>query len=160
MASRRCQGGFTYVVMLLAVALLGIGLAATAEVWSTANQRAKERELIAIGHEFREAIGSYYRSTPGGASRYPEKLEDMLKDKRYPGVKRHLRRIYRDPMTGKAEWGLVMAPEGGIQGVYSLSRQVPIKHSGFQGLDFELENARTYSNWRFIYLPQFANLPR
>jgi type II secretory pathway pseudopilin PulG len=145
--------------MLLAVALIGIGLAATGEVWSVSRQREKERELISVGHELRAAIGEYYRDTPGGASRFPEKLDDLLQDRRYPGVKRHLRKLYRDPMSGKAEWGLVMAPEGGIQGVYSLSKGAPIKQTNFGRADFEFESAATYSNWRFIYLPQFANLP-
>jgi type II secretory pathway pseudopilin PulG len=157
---KRAQRGFTYIAMLLAVALIGLGLAATGEVWSVSNRRDKERELISIGHEFREAIGQYYRQTPGGASRYPAALEDLLQDRRYPGMKRHLRKMYRDPMTGKAEWGLVMAPEGGIQGVYSLSKEAPIKRSSFSGMDFEFENAPSYANWRFIYSPQLANLPR
>ena len=157
---KRRQGGFTYIAMLLAVALIGLGLAATGEVWSTANRRDKERELISIGNEIRAAIGQYYRETPGGASRFPQSLEELLQDKRYPGVKRHLRKLYRDPMTGKAEWGLVMAPEGGIQGVYSLSRQAPIKRARFGSLEFEFENASTYSGWRFMYVPQLANLPR
>jgi type II secretory pathway pseudopilin PulG len=156
----RSQRGFTYLAMLLAVALIGLGLAATGEVWSVANRRDKERELISIGHEFRDAIGQYYRQTPGGASRYPTTLEELLQDKRYPGVKRHLRKLYRDPITGKPDWGLVMAPEGGIQGVYSLSREAPIKRSNFAGTDFEFENGASYSNWRFIYSPQLANLPR
>jgi type II secretory pathway pseudopilin PulG len=154
------EDGFTYLAMLLFVALIGIGLTATAEVWSTQRQRDKERELVAVGHEIRDAIGQYYRETPGGASRFPEKLEDLLEDKRYPGIKRHLRRIYRDPMTGSTQWGLVMAPEGGIQGVYSLSRDKPLKRTAFSALDFEMEKATSYSGWRFIYMPQLTNLPR
>lgn len=31
------------------------------------------------------------------------------------------RGIYADPFSGKAQWGLVAAPQGGIAGVYSLS---------------------------------------
>src|SRR5262249_9242669 len=96
--------GFTYLAMLAAVAVIGIGLAAAGEVWSQARQREREQELLFAGNQFRQAIALYERRTPGGARRYPEKLADLLLDKRYPVVQRYLRRIYADPMTGKAEW--------------------------------------------------------
>jgi type II secretory pathway pseudopilin PulG len=139
--------------MLLAVAVIGIGLAAVGEVWSAASQRSRERELIFIGHEFRGAIERYYEQTPGGIKRFPIKLEDLLEDNRYPMVRRHLRKLYRDPMTGKAQWGLVKAPDGGVQGVYSLSDERPIKQSGFEPADQGLQGAPTLSGWRFVYEP-------
>jgi hypothetical protein len=118
-----------------------------------ASQREKEKELLFVGKEFRNAIASYAKATPGPVPRYPVKLEDMLNDNRYPGVKRHLRRIYRDPMTGKTEWGLIPAPGGGIQGVYSLSTDKPLKVSGFDYDDRMLVGAATYADWRFSYDP-------
>ncbi len=68
------QAGFTYVAMLVAVVIIGIGLAAAGQVWSAANQRSREQELIFIGHEFRNAIQRYYEQTPGAAKRYPAML--------------------------------------------------------------------------------------
>ena len=44
---------------------------------------------------------------------------------------RHLRRLYRDPITGQDEWGLVEAPGGGVMGVYSRSEDEPIKSGNF-----------------------------
>jgi len=99
--------GFTYIGLLIAVVLLGIGLALVGEVWNTAVKRDRERELLFVGDQFRQAIGRYYESSPG-VKQYPRKLEDLLEDKRFPVMKRYLRRIYLDPMTGKADWGLVM----------------------------------------------------
>jgi type II secretory pathway pseudopilin PulG len=151
---RAGEGGFTYVALLIAIAVLGIGLAATGQVWSLASQREKEKELLFAGREFRNAITAYAKNTPGPVPRYPVKLEDLLNDNRYPGVKRYLRRIYRDPMTGKAEWGLVQAPGGGIQGVYSLSTGKPIKVAGFDYEDRMLAGAATYADWRFFHQPE------
>lgn len=112
----RAQRGFTYIALLLAVALIGVGLIATSEVWSQSRQREKERQLLFIGNQFRQAIGRYYERTPGAVKRYPEKLQDLLEDKRYLVTQRYLRKIFRDPMTGKTEWGIIPAPGGGIIG--------------------------------------------
>ena len=117
--------GFTYIGLLIAVVLLGIGLALVGEVWNTAVKRDRERELLFVGDQFRQAIGRYYESSPG-VKQYPRKLEDLLEDKRFPVMKRYLRRIYLDPMTGKADWGLVMQGDQ-ILGVYSPSKDTPIK---------------------------------
>ena len=44
---------------------------------------------------------------------------------------RHLRRLYKEPITGQDEWGLVEAPGGGVMGVYSRSEDEPIKTGNF-----------------------------
>ncbi|MGB3934164.1 MAG: type II secretion system protein, partial [Burkholderiales bacterium] len=110
------QRGFTYLAALFFVAVAGLGLAVTGELWSHARQREKETELAWVGQQFRQAIGLYYQRSPGAVKRYPERLEDLLEDKRYLTVQRYLRRVYADPITGKADWGLVPAPGGGIMG--------------------------------------------
>jgi len=147
------QKGFTYLALMLAVALTGGALAAVGELSSRAAQREKEAELLFIGREFRSAIAAYYERAPGGAKRYPQKLEDLLEDKRHPVVQRYLRRIYADPLTAKAEWGLVDAPEGGIMGVHSLSADAPVKTGGFDKADEALAGAASYADWKFTYSP-------
>jgi type II secretory pathway pseudopilin PulG len=144
--------GFTYLGMLILVALMGFGLAAFAELYSHAAQREKERELLFIGGEFRNAIASYYNKSPG-AKAYPQKLDDLVEDKRFPMPQHHLRRVYRDPMTGKAEWGLVDAPGGGIMGVHSLSEETPIKSGDFSAKETSFEDAENYTKWMFTYSP-------
>jgi type II secretory pathway pseudopilin PulG len=148
--------GFTLVAALIAVAVIGLGLAATGEIWSQSRQRDQEQELLFVGDQYRQAIALYYQRTPGAAKQYPAKLEDLLLDKRYPSVQRYLRKSYVDPMTGKAEWGLVPGPAGGVMGVYSLSGLTPIKTSGFSGPDRAFEGAVHYSDWRFLYEPLAA----
>lgn len=149
----REQGGFTYLALLIAVALIGVGLVATSAVWSQSRQREKEQELLFIGNQFRLAIERYYQRTPGAVKRYPAKLEDLLEDKRYLTRQRYLRRIYVDPITGKARWGLIPAPGGGVMGVYSLSNEKPIKTGRFAEEDQAFEGAKRYSQWRFLYQP-------
>jgi type II secretory pathway pseudopilin PulG len=111
----RAQRGFTYVGLLLAVALAGVALAAAGTLWSTTAKRDKELELLFVGDQFRRAIGAYYEGTPG-AKRYPLKLEDLLEDKRLAVTRRHLRQLYADPMTGKADWELVRLADGAGRG--------------------------------------------
>lgn len=153
MCRRRKDAGFTYLGVLFFVAIMGIVLAGTATTWSVLQQREKEGELLFIGNEFRKAIASYYESTPGTVKRYPGSFQDLLKDNRQLATVRHLRRVYSDPMTSKAEWGTVRAPDGGIMGIYSLSEEMPVKRSGFSFEDRALEGAKRYADWKFVYMP-------
>jgi len=68
-----------------------------------------------------------------------------------PGVRRHLRKIFVDPLTGKAEWGVVYLGEGttGVVAVHSLSTAKPLKVANFDSRFSGLDNADTISAWRF-----------
>jgi len=145
--------GFTYIALLLAVAVTGAALAAVGELSSFAAQRDREQELLLVGGEFRHAIRSFYEGSPGGAKRYPGSLEELLEDKRQPTPQRYLRRVYPDPMTGKPDWGLVEAPGGGIMGVYSLSEMAPVRTGNFSPENESFTEARRYSDWKFFYSP-------
>ena len=139
--------------VLFLVAILSIKLAASEVSRHYAWRRDRERELLFVGHQFRNAIGQYYEKTPGTVKRYPAKLEDLLQDKRYLSIQRYLRRIYVDPMTGRAKWGMVRAPDGGIMGVYSRSKQKAIKTANFRGSDRDFDGKMQYSDWKFVYVP-------
>lgn len=155
----RRERGFTYWALLFTVAVLGVATAATGEVWHVARQREKERELLFIGDQFRQAIARYYKHTPeysqapGPVKRFPTSLEELLRDPRFPNMVRHLRKLYVDPMTNRTAWGTVPAPDGGIMGVYSLSEERPIKVANFPKADRQLEGKTRYSEWKFIYEP-------
>ena len=155
---RNAQRGFSYLIVLFAVALLGAGLAATGTVWHTANTREKETELLFIGNAYRDAIRSFYERTPSGVKAFPGSLKDLEKDPRVPAAMRHIRRLYRDPVTGTADWGLIAAPGGGIMGVYSKSEAQPLKLANFDlpNRIFEeramlLQEKMTYRDWQFAY---------
>jgi type II secretory pathway pseudopilin PulG len=149
----RHQRGFSYVGLLIAVALLGVGLASAGELWRTAAKREREQELLFAGREFRNAIASYYSANGAGPPRYPRSFEELLEDRRGAVQRRHLRRIYADPMTRKADWALIEAPGGGFAGVHSVSLERPMKTAGFVGPEARFEGAERYAAWKFVFEP-------
>ena len=145
----RWQAGFTYLGLLFAVALAGIALAGTGVLWQLESRREKEKELLFIGEQYRRAIGSYYDKSPGNEKQYPEKLDELIEDKRFPTPLRHLRRLYRDPMSTDGEWELIRL-QGRSIGVASRSQQNPVKLAGFGVDQQDFEGATRYADWRFI----------
>jgi type II secretory pathway pseudopilin PulG len=153
------QRGFTYVGLLLLVAMSSAALAAAASLWSIDSRRDKEAELLFAGAQFTQAIASFRERTPSGQmQRFPRDLQELLEDKRWPTARRHLRKVYVDPMTGTHDWGLVEAPAGaGVMGVYSLSQEAPLKRAGFAPELQEFAVANSYREWRFVYVATGAN---
>lgn len=148
------ERGFTYIGLLLAIALAGAVLSMVAVLWSTESKRERELELLFVGDQFRQAIVSYYDAAPAGQPlQFPAKIEDLLQDKRWPATRRHLRKVFVDPITGSREWGLVLTPSQRIQGVYSISPGVPLKKAGFAQPYNDFTAAKTYSGWIFAYEP-------
>lgn len=133
---------------------MGAVLAAIATIWHQAQQREKEKQLLFIGKQFSQAIGSYYENTPPDlVKQFPKKLEDLLEDKRFLFTRRYLRRIYYDPFTNSTEWGLVKGADDGIIGVYSMSDDEPVKKANFGEQFAQFENNKHYSGWQFVYAP-------
>lgn len=147
--------GFTYIAVLIFIAVMSAGLAAAAEVWHMALKRENEAQLLFAGDQFRNAILMYFVHAPGGTNRYPQRLEDLLKDPRYPDTKRYLRKIYTDPMTNSTKWGLLKAAGGEILGVYSLSADEPAKKTNFGIVDQAFEGKSKYSEWVFVIPSKF-----
>lgn len=148
----RRQQGFSYVVVMFLVAIVALLTARALENALTAARRDKEAELLWVGRSLRDAIGDYYRSTPGSDKKFPQKLADLLDDRRDSGaLRRSLRKVYRDPISGAKEWGEVKTEKGELIGVYSLSTQRPLRRKGV-GPDLPgFDDAQTYQQWRFIY---------
>ena len=147
----RRQAGFTYLGLIIFVTIIGLVGAATLKIGALLQRAAAEEELLDIGAAFSAALDSYAAATPQGASPYPPSLKELLKDPRVPGVRRHLRKIFVDPLTGKAEWGVVYLGEGttGVVAVHSLSTAKPLKIANFDSRFAGLDNADTISAWRF-----------
>ena len=160
---KQCEDGFIYLWALFAVALAGTIMAGTAQVWQIQSQREKEAELLYVGEQFRKAIMSYYNSSPGNSKEFPKSLEDLLLDSRSPVIKRHLRKIYRDPMTNSDEWGFIeeaAANTGSVAssnitariiGVHSLSEKKPLKKDKFPEQYAKFTEAITYREWKFFF---------
>jgi type II secretory pathway pseudopilin PulG len=143
------QRGFTYLGVMFLIVLMGAALAGAGQLWSTVSQRAKERELLWVGSQYAQALRSYYRRSPGVAL-YPQSLDELLDDRRFPATQRHLRRLYPDPMTGSSEWGLVRSFDGRIAGVYSRAQQRPLKQAHFPAQWVDFEGMGSYRDWQFV----------
>ena len=137
----------TYLALLVVIAAAGAVLGAGATVWSAAQQRERERELLWAGEQIRQALRTYATS---GGGRYPDRLEDLLEDPRQPALRRHLRRIYADPMTNRTDWMLLRDARGGIVGIHSRSPRAPLKTAGFGGEQAGFAEAKSYADWRFV----------
>lgn len=151
--SLRGQRGITYIAVLIAVAIVGAVAAGAIQAGAALQRRAAEEELLYVGAQFQAAFKTYYEATPGGSRRYPNSLDELLRDPRAPNIRRHLRKIFPDPLTGKREWGLVRAPEGGVMGIYSLAADAPIRVAGFPEQFAAFEGKGRYSDWVFGYSP-------
>jgi type II secretory pathway pseudopilin PulG len=144
--------GFTLIGVLAFIVVTGISLTAASKYWSTVIKREKEEELLFRGDQIKSAITSYYKHTPKGRTpSYPRNLEDLLKDSRFMSVRRHLRKVYKDPATEDGTWGLIKDSKGGVKGVFSQSKSKPIKTGNFSEEYKDFEKAKTYSDWRFVH---------
>lgn len=117
--------GFTYIGLMLVVAIAGIALSGVGIVWKTEMQRENEKELRFVGEQYVAAIASYYECKVCGPQQLPKNLKDLLKDSRAPSVVHHIRKLYRDPMTRSNDWGLIKSGNR-ITGVYSKSTLEPL----------------------------------
>lgn len=141
--------GFTYLAALAALVTVGITAQIGVNLGSTESQREREIELLFRGQAYRDAIRRYYHAAI--PHRFPRSLEELLKDPRFL-YRRHLRRLYSDPMGG--EWRLVLDSRGGIMGVASQSEHITFKRTDFPpGLE-EFSGAERYKDWVFFYDPQ------
>ncbi len=135
---------------MIAVAVIGITAANAVQVGARLTQHGAEQELLAIGEEFQLALRRYAAATPQGAARAPASMEELLRDPRYPGVVRHLRRYRADPLTGRLDWTLVRDGTGRIVGIHSSSSRRPLKVTGFPPAVRHLEGEKSsYREWVF-----------
>ena len=116
-ASGRPQSGFTYLWILFAIAMLGVSLTVSSQLWVSSAQRQKIEQMNWIAEQFKQAIGSYYESSPGSVKLYPQTPEMLLQDERFITTKRHLRKIYANPFSGLPDWDWIRGADGGLRGV-------------------------------------------
>lgn len=155
-SSRAGERGFAYVMVLVAVVVVGILAGVVNVAVSRTLQAEREQELLFRGMAYRRAIQHYYLDT----GRYPRSLRDLLKGSRL-ATHAYLRALYADPMSERSEmrssdtagWRLVRAADGGIAGVSSSSLREPMKKANFPlGLE-KFEQAQRYAEWIFEYSP-------
>ncbi|QDQ25603.1 type II secretion system protein [Chitinimonas arctica] len=149
MKCRPAQQGFSYLALLILIAVLGVTGTATVLLGEISERRQAEQALLLTGSAYRNAIASYYNAVPAEKRHYPRALADLLRDPRFP-LRRHLRRLYPDPISGQADWLLLRGPDGGIMGIASRSTAQPIKLDLFDEEDSAFKQKRHYSEWLFV----------
>lgn len=145
---RRTQAGFTYFGVLFLLVLLGLGMAGTGEAWSVASKRARERELLWVGHQYARAIRAYHSQSPG-VRQFPSRLEELVEDRRFPEPRRHLRNLYLDPVSLEP-FEAVLSADGKIAGVHSRSDATPMKQDNFPVKYRDFKGSTRYSDWLFV----------
>lgn len=147
------QKGFTYLTVLITIAIIAIVSTATIQVGAISQRRDAEEELLTIGLQFRAALASYAASSQPGQRQVPVSLQELLRDPRFAEPRRHLRKLYYDPLTGSQEWGVLKGPDAngniGIIGIYSLSEETPIKVGNFDSMFESFSKKSSYRDWVF-----------
>lgn len=147
---RRNASGFTLISVLILVAVLSMAATASLKLGAIAQRRTAEQALLEVGLEFQHAFTSYVVHTPIGKPIYPNSIGDLLRDPRTPALRRHLRKSYSDPISGRFDWELLPAPGGqGFTGVHSQSQAAPIKRSSFDSELIGFDNSKSYQQWHF-----------
>ncbi|MGK2899644.1 MAG: hypothetical protein ACSLE9_13315 [Burkholderiaceae bacterium] len=139
-------------MLLFALAAGAAGLAALGERASAAVHRERERELIFRGSAIAEAIASYWSASPGDTKTLPHALEELVEDRRGPRVLRHLRRVYVDPFTGRADWLVIGSEDGRIAGVRSRSDALAMRTFDLPALP--ADRPARVSDRAFVFSPE------
>lgn len=144
---RRDSAGFTYLVVMIAITMMGLAMTMAARQWKTMMQRELEADLLSKGIEIQTALALYSASRKAGrvmpGEFYPQSLVELTRP-----PKPFLRKVYQDPI-GHGDWQLVRAPAGGIMGVRSASKSTPIKQSDFPLAVRHFQGKPTHYDWVF-----------
>ena len=146
------QRGAILLMLMVVVVILGLSAGIAGQSWRSTMQKAREAELLWRGQQYQQAIASYYAVKHGPQQMLPAKLEHLIRDPRFPGVVRHLRKQYDDPMTGE-DWELVTDPAERIIGVRSTSELEPFRQDGFPKELEKLKGKSSYKEWEFVFEP-------
>jgi type II secretory pathway pseudopilin PulG len=115
------HGGFTYVWALIAVAVTSAVLAAGAELMSNRAARHKQAEYAWVIEQYRIAIRSYSQATASTPDAPLQSLQQLVRDDRAGIVRRHIRQLYPNPLTGKTDWQIRRGSNGEALDVVSAS---------------------------------------
>lgn len=94
------ESGIVLLMVVFLTFLLLLSLAIAAPNWAKSLQRQKEIETIHRGQQYERAIQVYYRKF----HRYPNTIKQLMDT----NDERFLRQKYKDPLTGKDDWKLVL----------------------------------------------------
>ncbi len=100
--ARRSAQGYSLVILMVIITVMSVMVAVALPQMDTQIQREKEEELIFRGFQYAEAIRVFQRRF----GRYPVRLQEL-----YDAKPRCIRQLWKDPMTEKGDWGLVLVTQ-------------------------------------------------
>lgn len=98
------EGGYTLVIVVLAIAIMSILMGVAVQTVEFQMRREREAELIFRGEQYVEAI-RLFRMKYG---RYPMRLKEI-----WEANPRVIRKEWKDPITDSEDWGLIFLGQGG-----------------------------------------------
>jgi type II secretory pathway pseudopilin PulG len=132
----------TYLMVMLAIVLMGISSVVVAKQWVVTMKRDQDAELLFRGTRIKNAIAGYAADyeimKATRPNRYPLSLEQLTQR-----PKRYLQVVYKDPITGH-DFDLIKVGAE-IRGVRSRSKERPLDQVNFK-------NAATYDQVTFQVL--------
>jgi type II secretory pathway pseudopilin PulG len=142
------ERGFAMAGLLVAIALLSLGMSMAMPAWKTLIQREKEEELLWRGQQYDRALQLYRKknAAPGAPS-----LDLLIQGK-------FLRKKYKDPITnGDFELvgvGQTANAPGVRQPQRGFGQLIGGVRSKSKARSFRVLNGRTtYDEWQFTYVP-------
>jgi len=118
--------GFTYIWLMIFIAVMCVNIAVVAPVWRTIIKRDKEEEL----HTRLESIRNGIKEYKSKYNKFPTDISELV-------VLKCLRKPFSDPMTGKLNWTL--SGDLGFSDIHSSSEKESMKSTG--------EKKDYYSAW-------------
>lgn len=119
--SSRKEAGFTYIALLLLIAVWSISLCVTVEVFEKKRQRDLQKQITWEAEQYVNAIESYYYSAPIGKRKLPGALSDLVEDNRTSPPARHLRSISSESTSRE----MTLRPLGGGSGIFGVEVMPP-----------------------------------
>lgn len=146
------HSGFAYMALLVVVFASSLALGVALPDKFQQAKRERETQLLFVGQQYANAIRLFYENPYVSVRRYPQTLDELLVDNRTPVPRHHLRQRYRDPITETSEWGLVQNEEDQIIGVYSLSKDKPLRTNFGEQDMVAIAAGDKYEDIKFVYL--------
>lgn len=127
------QRGFTYLMLMAAIVLMGVSATVVGKQWKVTMQRDQEAELLFRGNRIKAAIEAYAADyevrKATRPNRYPLSLKELTEKK----PTRYLQVVYKDPITGE-DFELIKVGKE-IRGVKSRSKDRPLNKVEFKGAE-------------------------
>lgn len=127
------QRGFTYLAVLFAIAIAGISLSVTSEIWVKQSSREHKVQVDWIGIQYEDAIASFYYSSlaANGRGAYPHSVDELLEDKRFTPPRRHLRQTYQATLPSGYRVATVRLATGEFNGIEAFDSEDRLVSSHF-----------------------------